>query len=78
MKTRVDSDMPIGKLTRIKDTLPPPHELAAPRDDVKVTLVLSRRSVAFFKTQAHRNHTKYQRMIRELVDRYAAQYAPAP
>ena len=55
-----------------KSGLPPPHQLAAAREDVKVTLALSKRSVAFFKSQAHRNHTKYQRMIRELVDRYAS------
>lgn len=54
--------------------LPPPDELAAPRDDVKVTIALSRRSVSFFKDQAKRRGTKYQRMIRELVDRYAAHF----
>ena len=48
--------------------------LAMPREDVKVTLALSRRSIEFFKRQARRNHTKYQRMIRELVDRYASHY----
>jgi hypothetical protein len=60
------------------DGLPPPHELAAPRDDVKVTLALSRRSVDFFKAQARFNRTKYQRMIRELVDKYAARYDSGP
>ncbi len=54
--------------------LPPPEELATPRDDVKVTLALSRRSISFFKDQARRRNTKYQRMIRELVDRYAAHF----
>lgn len=56
--------------------LPSPDELATPRDDVKVTIALSRRSVSFFKEQAKRRGTKYQRMIRELIDRYAAQFAP--
>ncbi len=74
MGKRIDLDMPIGKLTRIQDILPPPGELAAPRDEVKVTLALSRRSVAFFKKQARRNHAKYQRMIRDLVDRYATHF----
>lgn len=58
--------------------LPPPQRLGTPRDDVKVTLALSRRSVAFFKEHARRNRTKYQRMIRELVDRYAALYGGRP
>jgi len=43
---------------------------------VKVTIALSRRSVLFFKEQAKRRGSKYQRMIRELIDRYAAQFAP--
>lgn len=55
--------------------LPPPEQLVAPRDEVKVTISLSKRSVAFFKKQARRNRTKYQRMIRELVDRYAVHFA---
>jgi predicted DNA binding CopG/RHH family protein len=55
--------------------LPGPDELAAPRDDVKVTIALSRKSIEFFKSQAKRHGTKYQRMIRELVDRYASQFA---
>ncbi|MBI2890011.1 MAG: CopG family transcriptional regulator [Nitrospirae bacterium] len=74
MGKRIESEMPVGRLVRVKDFLPPPSELAAPRDEVKVTLALSRRSIAFFKAQARRNHTKYQRMIRELVDRYASHY----
>lgn len=74
MKRKVDSDMPVGKLTPIADTLPPPDKLMAPRDEVKITLALSRRSIEFFKVQARRNHSKYQRMIREVVDRYASHY----
>ena len=74
MKRKTDKDMPIGKLTRVKDFLPPPSELVPPRDEVKVTLALSRRSMEFFKSEARRNHSKYQRMIREVVDRYASRY----
>lgn len=74
MKRKTDDDMPIGKLTPVKDILPPPDRLMMPRDEVKVTIALSRRSITFFKTQAKRNHSKYQRMIKEVVDRYAAHY----
>lgn len=70
-----DPNMPIGKLTRIKDFLPPPDQLVFPEDTVKVTLLLSKSSVKFFKHQATRHQTKYQRMIREVVDRYAQQYS---
>jgi hypothetical protein len=38
---------------------------------VKVTIALSRRSVDFFKTEARRHNTQYQRMIRRLLDAYA-------
>lgn len=74
MKRKTDLDMPIGKLTKVDDFLPPPEKLTLPRDDVKITLALSRRSIDFFKSQARRNHTKYQRMIREVVDLYASHY----
>jgi uncharacterized DUF497 family protein len=42
---------------------------------VKVTLSLSRRSVDFFKAEAQRQNCSYQRMIRRLVDSYAARYS---
>ena len=74
MKKTKDEDKSVGKLTRVDDFLPPPGALAMPEDTIKVTLSLSRSSVNFFKEQARRNHTKYQRMIRSLVDTYTAHY----
>ena len=76
MKKRItDSNKPIGKMTRIGDFLPPPEKLVIPGETVKVTLFLKRSSVDFFKFSAKQYHTKYQKMIRELVDRYATQYS---
>ena len=72
-----DPNMPMGKLRRVKDFLPPPGELAYPEPTLKVTLSLNRSSVEFFKHQARKHHTKYQRMIRELLDHYASRYQPA-
>lgn len=69
-----DWEMPIGKLTEIPNFLPPPAELAVPDDTVKITISLRKESVDFFKRQAAKHHTKYQRMIRELLDRYASRY----
>jgi hypothetical protein len=40
-------------------------------DNVKATLSLSQRSVAFFKRAARQRRVPYQRMIRALVDAYA-------
>jgi hypothetical protein len=70
-----DADMPVGRLKRIKDVLPPPEELVVPEQTVKVTLFLSKASVKFFKDRATQQRTKYQRMIRELVDRYTREYS---
>ena len=71
-KRKLDPDMPYGKLVRVKDFLPPPSELVFPKRTEKITISLSRTSVLFFKRQAAKHHTKYQKMIRELLDRYAS------
>ena len=69
------TDFPIGNLTRVKDILPPPEQLVVPEDTIKVTLLLSKSSIRFFKQKAVQHRTKYQRMLRELVDRYAEQFS---
>jgi hypothetical protein len=75
MKKRIRySDEPIGPVEIVPDFLPSPEELAREDDGVKVTLALSRRSVDFFKAEAARQNCSYQRMIRRLVDSYAARY----
>ena len=74
-RAKADADFPIGELKRIKDVLPAPDKLVIPEDTVKVTIFLSKSSVSFFKHQAARHRTRYQKMIRELVDRYAAEYS---
>ncbi len=67
-----DYEMPIGKITRVKDFLPPPGQLVRPNDKIKITIELDRSNVEFFKAQATKYHTKYQKMIRELLDQYVA------
>lgn len=62
---------PIGKVRVVKDFLPPPDELAVKDELEKVTLTLSKRSVDFFRREAKKHGTPYQRMIRVLLDRYA-------
>lgn len=68
------TDKPIGKLTRVKDFLPPPSQLVPREETVKVTLALSKESVDFFKEKAKKNKVPYQRMIRSLVDQYVGQH----
>lgn len=62
----------------VPDFLPPPDQLIFKEDSVKVTLTLSRKSVDFFKLEAARNQTQYQRMIRALLDHYVAAHASSP
>jgi predicted DNA binding CopG/RHH family protein len=64
------TDEPLGKVQVIPDFLPSPAELAFREEGVKVTLALSKKSVKFFKAEAKRRHTRYQRMIRRLIDAY--------
>lgn len=73
-KKKIDPDMPIGKMTRIKDFLPPPEDLIMPERTVKVTILLSESSVNSFKEFAAKHHTKYQKVIRKLLDKYAEKY----
>lgn len=61
----------IEKSEIIDDFLPKPSELVFKEDNVKITLELSRRSIDIFKRYALKKGYKYQRMIRNLVDRYA-------
>ena len=68
---------PIGELSVVRDFLPPPEELAFKEECVKVTMTLTKSSVAFFKKAAHKYHTPYQTMIRRLIDAYAARH-PLP
>ena len=64
-------DEPLGRLKVVPDFLPSPAELAFREEGVKVTIALSKHSVEFFKREAARNGTQYQRMIRRLLDSYA-------
>ena len=64
------TDEPLGEVKIISDFLPSPDELAFREESVKVTISLSKRSVEFFKAQATKHHTQYQRMIRQLLDAY--------
>jgi predicted DNA binding CopG/RHH family protein len=68
---------PLGKPKVIKDFLPSPAELAFNEEAVKVTLALSKKSIEFFKSEAAKNHTQYQRMIRRLVDAYVDSHSRA-
>jgi hypothetical protein len=69
------TDEPLGRLKVVPDFLPRPEDLVFREEGVKVTIALSKRSVEFFKNEARRHNTQYQRMIRRLLDAYAEHHS---
>jgi len=65
------TDESLGSPKVVPDFLPRPEDLAFQDEGVKITIALSKRSVEFFKTEAQKHNTQYQRMIRRLLDAYA-------
>jgi len=75
MKTKIKyTEEPMGDLKIVKDFLPPPDQLVLREDNVKITISLKKSSITFFKEQAKKQKTSYQKMIREVVDWYASHY----
>jgi len=73
------TDEPIGPLKVVPDFLPAPEELVIKEDTIKVTIALSKGSIEFFKREAEKHHTQYQKMIRRLLDAYTlAHKQPLP
>jgi predicted DNA binding CopG/RHH family protein len=68
------TDEELGDIQVIPDFLPPPEELAFKEDTVKLTISLSKESVEFFKKEAKKHNTQYQKMIRRLLDVYSSSY----
>jgi predicted DNA binding CopG/RHH family protein len=72
------TDEPIGEVKIVKDFLPPPEELVFRDESVKVAISLSKKSIEFFKAEAKKHHTQYQRMIRQLLDKYSDAHQAKP
>jgi len=68
------TDEPMGDLKIVDDFLPPPDQLVLKEYNVKVTISLKKSNIDFFKEEAEKNKTSYQKMIREVVDRYVSHY----
>jgi len=76
MKKRIKyRDEKIGKIEVVKDFLPKPEDLVFKEETVKVTLNLSKSSIEFFKEIARKHKSKYQKVIRNLLDSYASHYS---
>ena len=74
-KTIEYTDEPIGDIKIIEDFLPPPKKLIFKEENVKVTISLTKESIEFFKAEAKKHHTQYQKMIRNLLDIYASNHS---
>lgn len=76
MKKKIKyTDEPMGNVRVVSDFLPSPEELALKEETIKVTIALSKASVDFFKKEAQKHNTQYQKMIRRLLDEYAIHQA---
>jgi len=67
-------DQLVLKEDNIKVTLAAPDQLVLKEDNIKVTLALKKSSIEFFKKEAKKHHTSYQKMIRQLVDWYTSHH----
>jgi len=75
MKSKIKyTDEPMGKPRVMKDFLPPPDKLVLKEENVKVTISLKKSSVEFFKGEAKKHRTSYQKMIRQVIDWYTSYY----
>ena len=72
------TDEDLGGFQVIPDFLPSPEDLAFKEDTVKVTISLSKGSVEFFKKEAKKHKTQYQKMIRRLLDVYSSSQQQPP
>jgi len=63
-----------GPVRVVADFLPPPSVLASYKEDEteKITIILDKETVDFFRAKAIEFNAPYQRMIRELLKSYAA------
>ena len=76
MKKKIKySNEKIGKVEVVKDFLPKPEELIFKENTVKVTLNLSKSSIEFFKEVAQKHGSQYQKVIRNLLDKYSSHYS---
>lgn len=62
----------IGNINIIEDFLPSPEELVFKEENTKITISLTKETVDFFKEEAKKHHTQYQKMIRNLLDIYVS------
>lgn len=73
-RTRISRDwenLPIEKINQTARKMGFPIGLVSSEKKVLVTIYLNKFTVDFFKKEARKYNTKYQRMIRTVLDLYA-------
>ena len=71
--TILDPAEPIGNVTIVDDFLPPPEQLVAKKNTVRLTLDFTKESIEFLQQEAQSQDASYEVMIRKLVDAYVQQ-----
>jgi predicted DNA binding CopG/RHH family protein len=66
------TDGEIKNMLIVEDFLPSPEKLAFKEENTKITISLTKETVNFFKDEAKKHHTQYQKMIRNLLDLYVS------
>lgn len=63
--------IPVEKVSRTVKGMPYPIGLVPSEKKVLVTIYLNQSTIRFFKKEADKYNTKYQRMMRAVLDLYA-------
>lgn len=59
----------------VPDFLPPPEQLVPREETSKITIALSKDSIAWFKHQAKASRVPYQLMMRRVLDLYVRHWS---
>jgi len=59
----------------VEDFLPPPEKLILKEENSKVTILLSKKSINFFKEQSKKSGVPYQSMIKKVLDLYTDKFS---
>jgi len=69
------ADEPLGEVEIVKDFLPPPKDLIFKEDEVVVKIRLRKSSIDFYKKLAKAHKSRHERVMRRLLDQYAATFS---
>ena len=74
-KAPVEVDYALDQAINIPDFLPPPNELVEKREKEKITILLDKSNVDFFRQAASEQGVRYQTMINSLLSEYVRMHS---